>query len=124
MVSAISVLVFGQDAQLLETRRWLLEAAGYQVRTTGEYPEVVRILDAESIRLLLLCHTLSAEECRRVLAAANRPHGLKTLALTAGMGGCHDHVQTEVLDALDGPAKFVSTVNRLTRITPIVKGNG
>ncbi|MGF7179035.1 DNA-binding NtrC family response regulator [Tunturiibacter psychrotolerans] len=118
MVSPISVLVFGRDARLLETRRWLLEAAGYRVRTTAEYPEAIRILDAANIRLLILCHTLSTEECGRVLTSVHRSQALKTLALTAGMCGCHDRMGTEVLDAMEGPAKFVSTVDKLVRSTP------
>jgi DNA-binding NtrC family response regulator len=124
MVSPVSILVFGQDAQLLETRRWLLDAAGFQVRTTGDYPEVVRILDAASPRLLILCHTLSSEECGRVLASANRPHGLKILALTAGKCGCHDLMQTESLEAMEGPAKFVSTVDKLIRASPSAERSG
>jgi DNA-binding response OmpR family regulator len=102
---------------LLETRGWLLEAAGYQVRTTGEYPEAVRILDAANIRLLILCHTLSIEGRERVLTSARRSQELKTLALTAGMCGCHDRMGIEVLDAIEGLAKFVSTVDKLVRST-------
>ena len=57
-----SVLIYGRDAQLLETRRWVLEHAGMKVTTTTDLGEMESILVNEAIDLFILCHTLSPEE--------------------------------------------------------------
>ena len=48
------ILVFGHDALLFETRRLILERAGFQVWTAGEVTEAVQILAKEPIDLFIL----------------------------------------------------------------------
>jgi DNA-binding NtrC family response regulator len=109
-----SILVYGRDAQLLETRRWILERAGMKVTITTDLGEVAGILVNEAIDLFILCHTLSPEEGDICLmnAHALRP-AMKKLILTANtpLGSLGSH---EVkVSAFDGPKTLISEVERL-----------
>jgi hypothetical protein len=41
---------------------------------------------------------------------------MRSLVLTAGDDGCPDNLLTEVIDALDGPAKLASTVGKFFHV--------
>ncbi len=68
-----------------------------------------------SLDLLILCYTLSMEECGRALASAHSQRAtIRSLVLVAGASGCSSmELADRVFDALDGPAKLVSTVGQL-----------
>jgi DNA-binding NtrC family response regulator len=114
-----SILVYGSDPQLLKTRRWILERADYRVSTAMELDDIVQLFSVEQVSLLILCHTLSTEECGRALALAHskRPP-IQTLALTAGQSGCRLGSSDEVIDAMEGPVKLLNTVTRLASSMP------
>jgi len=71
-MSSSAVLIFGYDDQLLSSRRWVLEGKGFRVRTATELAEAEQILHTGSIKVLVLCHTLSAENYESILAIARR----------------------------------------------------
>jgi len=109
-----TVLVYGRNAQLLETRRWVLERAGMKVTTTTDLGEMERILVNETIDLFILCHTLSPEEGDICLMKAHalRP-AMKKLVLTANTPlGSLGPRETKV-SAFDGPKTLLSEVERL-----------
>jgi len=108
-----SILIFGHDALLLETRSRLLEQTGYQVCRVANFDDLERILAAGQIDLLVLCHSLSMEECERSIALTFAWPQMKSLILTAGPKGYADQITGAVLDAMDGPAKLLSTVGKL-----------
>jgi hypothetical protein len=62
MSDPISLVLYGRNRQLLDTRRRLLQEAGYQVWTAERIPDVFAIIIEERIEVLILRHTLSAEE--------------------------------------------------------------
>src|SRR5271155_3967588 len=62
MFEPISLALYGRNRQLLDTRRRLLQEAGYQVWTAEQIPDVFAIIIEERIEVLILCHTLSPEE--------------------------------------------------------------
>ncbi len=109
MSEASSILVFGRDPLLLDTRASILRLAGYRVIALtpkeGTPP-------TEAVNLLVLCHTLTAAErnALQLFAAAQRPAaGLLCLTPTEGsLEGFPDH-----FNIFDGPAKFVETVQKL-----------
>ena len=110
-----AVLIFGKDAHLLETRQWVLEAAGYRVRAAADLLECDRALSTSTFQLFILCHSIALEECGRALAlASSRSPTMKSLVLQAGMSNCHHGLLSVVLNAMDGPAKMISTVDALT----------
>ncbi len=109
-----SILIYGRDAQLLETRRWVLEGAGMQITTTTELSDVEGILVNEAIDLFILCHTLSPEEGDLCLikAKALRP-AMKRLVLTANTPLGSLGPREAKVSAFDGAKTLVLTVKRL-----------
>ncbi len=115
MSAPAAILMYGRDPQLIDTRRMVLERSGYKVLTTMNLAEIDRITAQSSLDLLILCYTLSMAECDRALASAHsqRP-AIKSLVLVAGGSGCSSAQQVDgVFDAMEGPARLISTVGRL-----------
>ena len=114
MSRIFSILIYGRDPQLLNTRRLLLEKSGHQVRVTMDINQVDRVADLMAVDLLIFCHSLSPEQCDQALVFAHaRWPKVKVLVLTAGLAGCSDALSDKVLDAMQGPAKLISTVSQL-----------
>lgn len=109
MFAPISILLFGHNARLLETRKMVLEPERHRVYMAVELSTAKRVLREKHVDLLILCHSLSMEERGRALTLPYRWPMMRSLVLTAGDGGCPDNLLTEVIDALDGPAKVGST---------------
>ncbi len=113
MRSPATILMFGRDAQLLATRRMVLEMAGYCVLPAASLADFDRLASSNHFDLLILCHTLSREDCGRAVASKlSRRPSARGLTLTAGARGCATLLD-QALDVLDGPAKLVSTVSQL-----------
>jgi hypothetical protein len=66
------ILVYGQEATLLATRRFLLLQAGFHVDTADSRQELeLRIANAEPpYKLVVACHTVPLVERRRIEMAA------------------------------------------------------
>jgi DNA-binding response OmpR family regulator len=81
--ASASILIFGHDATLLETRRLVLKSAGFRVWTAPEATLAIQILLEESIDLFVVCRSLSVEECEAILRTAHtlRPN-MKNLVLS------------------------------------------
>lgn len=71
------VLVFSRDPLLLETRRLIL-GAFFQARGAGSIEDAEALLAMHRFDLIILCSTLSDQECDRVVELAEfqkpRPH--------------------------------------------------
>ena len=115
MPAPVIILIYGRDPQLLETRRMVLERTGYTVLTTNALAEIDHTAALHRIDLCILCYSLSMEECGRALALVHsRCPLVKSLVLTSGASGCSStHLLDQVFDAMEGPAKLISTVNQL-----------
>jgi hypothetical protein len=112
MVTAANVLIYGKDERLLETRRMVLERSGHRVRVATRLADVVSM--HEDPELLIFCHTVSLEECGRVIAMCQvRWPNAKSLFMSAGSMQRVANDSGEVLDALDGPEKLVSAIARI-----------
>ena len=114
-----SILVYGTDAVLLDTRRWVLEKAGYRVLTAQTLLEAERIAAVEPISIFLLCHSLPTEDCQKAVAAANtiRPE-MKLLLMTANTPPCSQGHDEQVLSAFDGPQALIAAVQELLPESP------
>jgi CheY-like chemotaxis protein len=108
-----SILMYGRDADVLETRARVLEQAGHRVRTVASLDALERMLSTEQADLLVLCHSISMEECGRSIALTIPWPQTKSLILTAGLKGYYTQIEGPVLDIMDGPANLVSTVGKL-----------
>jgi hypothetical protein len=110
----ISIVLFGHDARLLETRKWALHSLGYRVLTAMHLAELDRIPKTPPIDLLVLCHTLSAKECAHAVArASSRWPAIKKLALVRDASKRASQVLDQVLQTLDVPARLLTKVSEL-----------
>jgi len=92
MKSEAQVLLVGKDEKLLQTRKLIL-GTYFQVDVAGRVSHAAQIMGDHKFDLIVLCSSLSEEECTRVaeLARIQNPRP-KTLTLSAsGRPGCgHD----------------------------------
>src|ERR1700724_704214 len=60
-----TVLMYGTDAFLLETRRLVLTSAGYRVSCVFGLYDLEHVSEISHPHLVVLCHSLSSEEQKR-----------------------------------------------------------
>jgi DNA-binding response OmpR family regulator len=113
MPTPAAVLVFGRDYQLVHTRSLILEKAGFRVRTASSLPDLHQLLSEPSMDVMLLCHSLSTEECNQALAMAQErwPH-IQTISMLSAASGCVSDATDAVMNASDGPARLIQEVSR------------
>ncbi|HSY37412.1 MAG TPA: hypothetical protein VK814_16790 [Acidobacteriaceae bacterium] len=113
MSAPASVLVFGHDYQLVHTRSLILEKAGFHVRTAHSLPDLQQLLSEPSIDVMLLCHSLTIEECAEALTLTHqRWPQIQTIALVSGSSDCASASADATMEATEGPAKLISAVRR------------
>ena len=115
MPPAFTVLIYGHDRTLLDTRRWVLETAGFRVFTVGKMENAAKIVADEQIDLLLLCHTLTAEERRAALAAATalRPGTKRLVMMTTLQEIGLEEMEGESLHIFAGAAGLIAATRKL-----------
>jgi len=113
MPAPASVLVFGRDYQLVHTRSLILEKAGFHVRTASSLPDIHQLLSEPSMDIMLLCHSLSNQECNEALSITHeRWPRIQTIALISGSSGCGSDSADVVMESTEGPAKLISAVRK------------
>ncbi len=113
-----SILLYGTDESLMETRAWVIERAGLKVRRTRDGVEVRRSIAEDRIDLLILCHTLTTQEVDRVLDEAHRQPASHTLVLSAHVTDFPETAQDAVLSAFSGPHTLITKVLELVAHQP------
>jgi hypothetical protein len=110
----ISILLYGQDAHLLETRKWVLQSRGYRVLTVLQLSEIELLPLTPAFALLIRCHSLSdAEgEAATALASARWP-AIKSLILTADKSRSPTGLLGQLLHTMGGPANLLAQVAEL-----------
>ena len=107
-----TVVIYGRDPRLLETRQWLLETEGYHVLTITDIAQIESI--PPPVDLLILCHTGPSDECARVLdLALARWPGVRELVLVARGATTACIHESESFYTVEGPAKLISLVHHL-----------
>jgi DNA-binding response OmpR family regulator len=109
-----AILIYGNDPQLVKTRQWVLEVCGYEVWGASNFSTAQRTIQANRIDLLMLCHSLSNEECGRAITIFKPlwPR-MKIMVLTAEFLDRHSQLSIQIFDTMDGPVKLVSTLEKL-----------
>jgi len=109
-----SILVYGKDEALLGTRTMVLENAGFRVLSTFDYTDVEAIFRSGDVALVVICHSVSREDCEAVLTlASDRNQTVNTLVLTTSTSQHTEKSPGAILHALDGPRKLVEIVQHL-----------
>jgi DNA-binding response OmpR family regulator len=112
-MSATSILMYGHEPRLLETRQWVLEKAGFAVRGTTHLSEAMKLVEEHGPTLLIVCHTLSAADCDQVLTEVRvRRPDMKMLILTTHLPVSHQGHGVEVLSAFIGPRVLLAAVEK------------
>ena len=110
----ISIVIYGHDAHLLETRKWVLQSLGYRVLTVQRLADLDQIPHNPPVALLVLCHSLSARESTgAVVRASSRWSGIKKLALLRDSSKTPAQVLGQVQHTLDIAMGLMSTVTEL-----------
>jgi DNA-binding response OmpR family regulator len=110
------VLIVGHETTLLETRSRILELAGYRVSPVVEVPAAENALSCEPFDLSILCHTLSSEQRRSMLACARSLQPtVKTLILVADVQAVDFPLAANeaVFSVSNGPRALLAAVDRL-----------
>jgi CheY-like chemotaxis protein len=100
------ILVVSQDLMALQTRKLML-GAYFEVTAAGRALEAKMLLAEREFDLIVLCYTLSEDDCRKIIDASEpvRPH-IKILFLTAPgyseKNFAHPHLPSE-----EGPFALV-----------------
>jgi DNA-binding response OmpR family regulator len=102
------ILVYGKDVQLLDTRSWVLQRAGFDVHYVQDIPSAALFLREHGSDLLILCHTLSADEqeAATVIAQAARSE-TKVLVMTTEDSNRTKGGPVIYLNALAGPVDLI-----------------
>lgn len=103
MNSHARVLVVSRDEMLLRTREMIL-GTFFVVRGAGRFSEAKTLLNSHSFDLIVLCHSLTPDECERlaILARAQNPRPL-ILAMSASSRAANRPWADKQLGVDEGP---------------------
>lgn len=110
----VSIVMYGRNAHLLETRKWILKSLGYRVVAILHLAELDRIPLTPAVALLVLCHPLSSKECADAVAhASSRWSGIQKLDLMHDGSRSRTGIHSQVRQTLDVPAGLLTRVSEL-----------
>ena len=112
MSVTVSILLFGRNTRLLESRKILLQSVGYRVFMASNLSTASHMLREVEIDLLILCHSLPMEDRGRALALNYLWPMMRSLVLTAGESGCRDNLLTEVREVVGVPKELASIAGK------------
>ena len=116
MFGPLHVLYFSSDHHLLETRVAVLERQ-YRVVPVGSLAEMMELPFDSAFDLILLCHTVSDEDCRNCRAfIKGRWPSAKVLSMTRGGRSCSVEVSDIVVRGLDGPSVLLQGIDSLLHV--------
>jgi hypothetical protein len=112
-MSPARILIYGRDSLLLNSRRMVLQHAGYNVTASSDLHSIRELLTSQIFEIFVVCHTLSAAERESALAISHalHPRPLNLILNTASshyFGGPEDEIT-----AFCDPESFVATVSEL-----------
>lgn len=113
MLNATTILSAGRDELLLSTRTAVLQSQGYNVVQAVTFREIVEYLLAESIDLVVLCHSIPLEERGKVVCLVqNQARFTPVLTVSAFEGQSEPpgtvRVRNRPQDILDAVAKMTN----------------
>ena len=114
MSSQASILLFGHDSQLLETRRLVLERSGHRVCLAADLTTLARLASDAQFDLLIFCHTISMEECGRAIALIHTYcRHVQSILLAAGQSACSQQPLSYVVETVKGPENLLNAIAQI-----------
>ena len=109
-----SVLSLSHDPTLLMTRMLLLQRAGCEVAGANSLQEFRACILRQSFDLILICQSMSSEECEAASSFAREfAPSARLLVLFTRIGKCIPEQADVLLDAHAGPRVLVETAQRM-----------
>jgi DNA-binding NtrC family response regulator len=108
------ILVVSRDLMVLQTRKLML-GAYFEVNAAGRVVEATMLLAKHQFNLIVLCYTLSDDDCRKIIAATEQHcAAAKFLKLTVmGQAASAADIRPYVLAAEAGPFILVKKAAEL-----------
>ncbi len=102
------ILLVSMDLMVLQTRKLML-GAYFDVQAAGRVPEARSLLGVQNFDLVVLCYTLSQDDCQRIVESAQRhcPHAKILMLTAAGHAAKQMDIPRYFLAAEDGPFVLV-----------------
>lgn len=108
----VRVLCLGHDERLLETRVQVL-ASRYETVSVRSLAEMRSLPGDARFDIVLLCHTLSPEECGVCSEVAReRWPEARVLAIAVERGSCWEYAD-QVVKAMDGPRVLFGAIDQM-----------
>lgn len=108
------VLCFSRDQRLLETRGMVL-SKHYNAELVGSIPELKALSPDTHIDTVILCHSLSPEECDLSASIVReRWPKAKILAVSGERPSCWTFAD-KVVSGIDGPSVLLQAIDSLVR---------
>jgi hypothetical protein len=115
VTSPSQILILGSNVLLLETRRLLLQRAGFDVTATRDLHTALALLASDSFEVFILCHSLSPHEVETALTLAHSlPVSTRNLVMTCPLSHRPAAPTDEVLGAFIRPQTLIETVHQLS----------
>jgi hypothetical protein len=110
-----SILLYGRNPSMLQSRQRVLSALGYRVWVATTLTEVRRIVSSvDRLDLLVLCHSFSRQEAGRAITLTHSRWPLmRSCVLRAEDDSSSVGAIDEVREALEGPAKLGLMLEKL-----------
>jgi DNA-binding response OmpR family regulator len=110
-----SVLIYGKDPVLLETRQRILDKAGFRSIAVADFDKIIPFVMQEDVTLLVLCSSLSDIESGAILSVVDQlgRRDLKKLVLTKDIEAAVLTDKVAVLKTPAAPQEFLSLVGSL-----------
>jgi len=114
MEANISLVLFGEVPMLLQTRQWMLQSFGYEVRKAESISEATEEIRGKRVNLLIVCHSVSAQDGKEATALLRlRWPEAKYLMLQAE-GYVESNTGSAVnVSGFEGPERLIDTVRRI-----------
>src|ERR1700752_1587770 len=108
------ILIVSRDLMVLQTRKLML-GAYFDVSAAGRVLEAQILLADRPFDLIVLCYTLTDDECRKIREAArlNCPDAKILMLTVIGYGGPHSATDPHFLPAEKGPFILVKKAAEL-----------
>ena len=117
MAALPTVLLYGHDEGLIETRRMVLRRGGFDVHPVTGFSEFKRAGSLVEPDVVVLCHTLSQKDVEEALRLTREQWPkAQQLILTAGPHRFLDQTVSDVLDANEGPEQLINHVAQLATV--------
>lgn len=107
-----TVLMYGADAFLLETRRLVLTSAGYLVNCVLGLYDLEHFLKFRHPDLVILCHSLSPEAQEQASRQVRRTSPQSRVILLSTFDGNVSRTAS-VVNCFDGPERLISAMAEL-----------